>query len=226
VEADAVIELECDAVLFDLDGVLVDSSACVERHWRRWASEHGIDPDKTMRFAHGRPTVDSIRLVAPHLPADFEAARLNAAEAFDTEGVVAIRGAAELVRRLPPTAWAIATSGTRDTALTRLRHTGVLVPDVLITADDITHGKPDPEPYLLAAAGLKVPPGRCVVIEDAPPGISAGRAAGMPVVAVATTHPAAELKEASVIARHVRDIEIVVRPSGRVTLRVTPLRSV
>jgi sugar-phosphatase len=226
VEADAVIELECDAVLFDLDGVLVDSRACVERHWRRWASEHGIDPDETMRFAHGRPTVDSIRLVAPHLPADLEAARLNAAEAFDTDGVVAIQGAAELVRRLSPTVWAIATSGTRDTALTRLRHTGVPVPHVLITADDTTRGKPDPEPYLLAAAGLNVPPGRCVVIEDAPPGITAGRAAGMRVVAVATTHPAAELEEASVIAREVQDIEIVVRPHGGVTLRVTPLRSV
>ena len=219
-------DLECDAVLFDLDGVLVDSSACVERHWRRWASEHGIDPDETMRFAHGRPTVDSIRLVAPHLPADLEAACLNAAEAFDTGGVVAIRGAAELVRRLPRTAWAIATSGTRDTALTRLRHTGVPVPDVLITADDIRRGKPYPEPYRLAAAGLNVPPVRCVVIEDAPLGISAGRAAGMRVVAVATTHPAAELTEASVIARHVRDIEIVVRPSGGVTLRVAPLGSV
>ena len=219
-EAYALTELECDAVLFDLDGVLVDSTACVERHWRIWAVAHALDADETMRFVHGRPTVETIRLVAPHLPAEVEASRLNAAEAFDTAGVVAIEGAADLVRALPPAAWAIATSGTRDTALTRLRHTDVPVPRVLITADDITRGKPDPEPYLLAAAGLNVSPARCVVVEDAPAGISAGRAAGMRVVAVATTHAIAELKDASVIARHVRDIGIVVRPHGGLTVRV------
>jgi sugar-phosphatase len=135
-------ELECDAVLFDLDGVLVDSATCVERHWRRWAAQHNLDCDEIMRFAHGRPTVESIRLVAPHLPAEAEAAHLDAAEAVDTDGVVAVHGAAQLVRSLPPDAWAIATSGTRNTALTRLRHTGVPLPSVLITADDVVHGNP------------------------------------------------------------------------------------
>jgi phosphoglycolate phosphatase-like HAD superfamily hydrolase len=136
-------EWDCDAVLFDLDGVLVDSAMCVERHWRRWAAEHGLDGDDLMRFVHGRPTVETIRLVAPHLPAEAEAARLNASEAFDVDGVVAIPGAARLVRSLPPDTWAIATSGTRDTAVTRLRHTGLPRPSVLVTADDVTRGKPD-----------------------------------------------------------------------------------
>jgi mannitol-1-/sugar-/sorbitol-6-phosphatase len=216
-------ELECDAVLFDLDGVLVDSATCVERHWRRWATQHNLDCELIMRFAHGRPTVESIRLVAPHLPAEAEAAQLDAAEAVDTDGVVAIHGAAQLVRSLPPDAWAIATSGTRNTALTRLRHTGVPLPSVLITADDVVHGKPHPEAYLLAAAKLGVAPGKCVVVEDAPAGITAAHAAGTRVVALATTHSPAELGEADVRAARLTDIQISaseMRPGGRLTVRV------
>jgi len=215
--------LECDAVLFDLDGVLVDSARCVERHWRRWAAEHHLDGDEIMRVAHGRPTVETIRLVAPHLPAEEEAARLDAAEAFDTDGVAAVEGTAQLLQLLPPDAWAIATSGTKDTAMTRLRHTGVPVPSVLITADDVKRGKPNPEAYLLAAARLGVRPENCVVIEDAPAGIRAAHAAGMRVVAVATTHSQAELREADVRAERLADIHISrsdVRRGGRLALRV------
>ncbi len=217
-------EWDCDAVLFDLDGVLVDSAACVERHWRRWATEHGLDSEDIMRFAHGRPTVETIRLVAPHLPAEVEAARLDASEAFDIDGVVAIRGAAQLVRSLPPTAWAIATSGTRDTALTRLGHTGLPLPAVLITANDVKRGKPHPEGYILAATRLNVAPGRCVLVEDAPAGISAAQAAGMRVVALATTHSRAELRAADVTAARLADIQISpsdMRPAGRFTVRIT-----
>lgn len=214
---------DCDAVLFDLDGVLVDSAACVERHWRRWATEHGLDSEETMRFAHGRPTVETIRLVAPHLPAEVEAARLEASEAFDTDGVVPVLGAAQLVRSLPSEAWAIATSGTRDTALTRLRHTGLPVPVVLITANDVTRGKPNPECYMLAATRLDVAPGRCVVVEDAPAGIRAAQAAGMRVVALATTHARAELGAADVTAAQLAHIQIStsdMRPAGRLTIRI------
>jgi len=211
--------LRCDAVLFDLDGVLVNSTECVERHWRRWAVEHLLDLDEIMRVAHGRPTVETIRLVAPHVPAEEEAARLNAAEAFDTDGVAAVEGAAQLVRVLPEDAWAIVTSGTRDTARTRLRHTGMPMPSVLITADDVKRGKPNPEAYLLAAARLDVGPETCVVIEDAPAGIRAARAAGMRVIAVATTHSQAELGEADVRAKRLTDIHCDVR-RGRLALRV------
>ena len=211
--------LECDAVLFDLDGVLVDSTACVERHWRRWAAEHRLDPDAIMHLAHGRPTVETIRLVAPHLPAAEEAARLNAAEAFDTDGVAVVEGAVRLVDSLPRDAWAVATSGTRDTAMTRLRHGGLPTPTVLVTADDVTHGKPDPEASVLAARGLGVRPEACVVVEDAPPGIRAGRAAGMRVIAVVSTHARSELAEADVTVARLADIEVS-RSDGRLILRV------
>src|SRR5882724_1939522 len=217
-------EWDCDAVLFDLDGVLVDSAACVERHWRRWAAEHGLHSEEIMRFAHGRPTVETIRLVAPHLPAELEAARLDASEAFDTDGVVVILGAAELLRSLPRNVWAIATSGTRDTALTRLGHTGLPLPAVLITADDVKRGKPDPEAYLLAAAKLDVAPERCVVVEDAPTGIKAAHAAAMRVIALATTHSQAELSAADVTAAQLADVQISpsdMRPAGRLTVRIT-----
>ena len=216
--------LECDAVLFDLDGVLVDSTACVERHWRRWAAEHHLDPDAIMRFAHGRPTVETIRLVAPHLPAEEEAARLNAAEAFDTDGVSVVEGAVRLLHSLPREAWAVATSGTRDTAMTRLRHGGLPVPTVLVTADDVKRGKPDPEAYLLAAAGLGVKPEACLVVEDAPAGIRAARAAGMRVVAVVSTHARAELGEANVTVARLVSIEVSPsdgRPGGRLIIRIT-----
>jgi sugar-phosphatase len=219
----AMIELECDAVLFDLDGVLVDSSECVVRLWRRWAAEHDLDLDEIMRVVHGRPTIETISLVAPHLPAKEEAARFDAAEAIDTDGVTGIEGASQLVHFLPSDAWAVVTSGTRDTAMTRLTYTGLPVPSVLITADDIRRGKPDPEAYLLAAAKLGIAPGRCVVVEDAPVGISAAHSAGMRVVAVETTYSQIELREADVKAKQLTDIRVswnVKRPGGRLTVGI------
>jgi sugar-phosphatase len=218
-----MIELECDAVLFDLDGVLVDSMACVVRLWRRWASEHDLDLNEIMRVVHGRPTIETIGLVAPHLPAEEEAACFDAAEAIETDGVTGVQGAAQLVDALPPDGWAVVTSGTRDTAMTRLTHTGLPVPSVLVTADDIRRGKPDPEAYLLAAAKLGIRPERCVVVEDAPVGVSAAHSAGMRVVAVATTHSQIELREADVKANQLTDIRVSrnhKRPGGRLTVGI------
>jgi len=142
---------------------------------------------------------------------------LDASEAFDTEGVVAIRGAAELVRLLPPNAWAIV-------ALTRLRHTGLPLPAVLITADDVKRGKPNPEGYMLAARRLSMAPDRCVVVEDAPAGVDAARAAGMRVVGLTTTHSRAELKGADVTAAQLVDIQVSAsdtRPAGGLTVCIT-----
>jgi sugar-phosphatase len=223
-------EFRCRAILFDLDGVLVDSTACIERHWTRWAVQHGLDPVRVIRAAHGRPTVETMREVAPHLSAEEETARLEAGEASDTEGVTAFAGAAELLRSLPARSWAVATSGTRRTATHRLAQTGLPTPRVLITADDIRHGKPHPEPYLLAAKGLGIPAEDCLVVEDAPPGVASARAAGARVVAVTTSHRADELAAADAIAGEVQDLQIVlasdsVGPEGeglRIRLREIP----
>jgi sugar-phosphatase len=175
-----------------------------------------------IRAAHGRPTIETIREVAPHLDAEDETARLEAGEASDTEGVCAFSGAAELLRSLPEGSWAVATSGTRLTATSRLSQTGLPTPGVLITANDIRRGKPHPEPYLLAAQGLGFDPADCLVVEDAPPGVGSGRAAGARVIAVTTSHAADELIGADAIVPEVRFLEVVAAANGgglRVRLR-------
>ncbi|MBN1219225.1 MAG: HAD family hydrolase [Anaerolineae bacterium] len=202
-------QLECDAILFDLDGVLIDSTNCIVRHWQEWAAANGIDLAEIMRVMHGRPTVETMRLVAPHLPVETEARLFEAAEVLDTDGVKKIEGAARLLNSLPPDAWSIVTSGTRNVATTRIRHAGLPLPTILITANDVTQGKPSPEPCLLAAKRLGLAPDRCVVIEDSPAGISAAHAAGMQVIAIASTHAGYELNGAEAIAERLSDIQIM-----------------
>jgi sugar-phosphatase len=178
----------CDAILFDLDGVLVDSAACVERHWGQWAVKHGLDVERVLRLAHGRRTVEAIAMVAPHLHAESEAAELTHNEESDTSGVFEVHGARELLESLRSEAWAVATSGSTQTALTRILHTGLPVPRVLISADDVSRGKPHPEPYLCAADRIEVSAARCVVVEDTPAGVAAAQAADMRVIAIVSTH--------------------------------------
>ena len=211
----------CDALLFDLDGVLVDSHAVIERHWRRWAVRHGLDVAALMTRLHGRRMVDLIRAFAPHLDADAEAAKLAFEEGTDTEGVRAFEGAAEMLRALPAEAWAVVTSGNRITATTRLRHTGLPWPKVLVTADDVRRGKPAPEPYLTAAARLGVAPERCLVLEDAPAGIDAAKAAGMTALALTTTHPPEAFPHADARLARLTDVRIARAPAdapGRLTV--------
>lgn len=200
--------LSSAAILFDLDGVLVDSRAAVERQWAVWAREHHLDPAQVIPIAHGRPTIETIREVAPQLDVDAEAKTMEQREISDLEGVRAIAGAADLLARIPPDRWAVVTSGTRDLATTRLRAVGLPVPHTMVSAGDITHGKPDPEPYLKGAAALRFAARDCIVIEDAPSGIRAGKAAGMRVIAVPTTYPVRQLGEADVIIKRLSDLRI------------------
>jgi mannitol-1-/sugar-/sorbitol-6-phosphatase len=209
-----LLDFDCDAVLFDLDGVLVDSAQVIRHHWELFAGRHQLDVQEVMRYAPGRRSAETIRLAAPHLDADIEAAELEAAEAYDTNGLAAIEGAVDLVQSIPGGGWAVATSGPKPMALTRLNYCGLPLPPVLVTADDVTQGKPDPEPYLLAARRLGALPERCLVIEDAPAGVQAGRAAGMRVIAVASTHPADELSAATVIISQLLDITILPQLNG------------
>ena len=179
-----------DAFLVDLDGVLVDSILAATRAWTWWASSHGLDPEPFVR-AHGRPSRETIADLAPALNAESEAARVEERETSDTAGVVALPGAAAILGAGHPIA--IVTSGGERLATARLRAAGLPRPEVLVTADSVSRGKPDPEPYLLAARRLGVAPSRCTVFEDAPAGVTAGKAAGMRVVALTTTVRAGEL---------------------------------
>ncbi|NBB72156.1 MAG: HAD-IA family hydrolase [Bacteroidetes bacterium] len=206
--------LTCKAIIFDLDGVLVDSNAISERHWQRWARERGIPYDEIAAGHHGRPTVEIIQDVAPHLDAEAEAENKEGREATDTEGLTAFEGAHALTDQLPDGRWTVATSGRRRTATHRLAHVGLPEPETLVTADDITDGKPAPDPYLLAAERLGVAPQDCVVFEDAPAGVEAAQRAGAQVVAVTSTNDASALSAADAVVRRLADVRITADGDG------------
>lgn len=206
--------LECEAVLFDLDGVLVDSTEAVERAWKKWAGDNGITVELVMEVAHGRRTADTIRILAPHLSAEDEAKALERGEADDTEGVFIVPGAADLLGSIPAGRWAVVTSGSRMIATTRLKYTDLPIPRAFVCAEDIARGKPDPEGYLKAAELVGAEPSRCVVVEDAPAGIEAARAAGMRAIGVATTHPASELSGANVCLQALSDVSLAAPDSS------------
>ncbi|MEO1148937.1 MAG: HAD-IA family hydrolase [Cyanobacteria bacterium J06638_22] len=198
----------CKAIVFDLDGVLVDSDPIAVRHWQRWAEHHGLPVEPILAAHHGRPTVETVRQFAPHLDAVAEAKMKEIAEADDTDGLVAHEGAARLLSTLPPERWTIATSGTRRTATFRLQHVGLPIPDDIVTADDVKRGKPAPDPYLLAISRLDLAVEDCVVIEDAPSGIMAAKAAGARVIGVASTNQPAVLADADAIVAKLSDLHV------------------
>jgi len=191
-----VMKIQCRGVLFDLDGVLVDSTPAVARVWTIWANKHGFVPDEVVRQAHGRPSMTTIRELLPNADHDAENREVERGEIEDVEGVVPLPGALELLQSLAPDRWTIATSCTRRLAEVRIRAAGLPMPKQLITSDDVQRGKPDPEPYIKAAKILGFSPSDCVVAEDAPAGIRAGKAAAARVLALRTTAPDPELTQA------------------------------
>ncbi|MBD1914881.1 MULTISPECIES: HAD family hydrolase [Cyanophyceae] len=208
------MDFHCQAIIFDVDGVLIDSDPVAERHWRAWANRHGIDYDAIARIHHGRPTIETIRQVAPHVDAAQEAHIKETAEADDTEGLTLYPGVKELLAQLPRDRWGVATSGTRRTVSLRFPHLSLPEPSVMVTADDVQRGKPAPDPYLLAAERMGVAPVDCLVIEDAPAGVASAKAAGAKVIAVTTTNRAGELGLADAIAPALASIQISINPQG------------
>jgi sugar-phosphatase len=188
-----MMEIRCRGVLFDMDGVLVDSTPAVARVWSGWAQEHGLEADEVVRRAHGRPSIATIREMLPEADHEAENDEVERREIEDVEGVVALPGAEDILRALPAERWAVVTSATKALAEVRIRAGGLPLPENIVTADDITHGKPNPEPYFKGSRLLRVAPGECVVVEDAPAGIRAGKAAGARVIALRTTAKDAEL---------------------------------
>ena len=205
--------LRCSAILFDLDGVLLDSTRVVAQQYTRWAQECGLDPNEVLRAAHGVRTIEVVRRVAPHLDAEAETRKIEEREAAADE-IVVMPGAVDLVNSIPRNRWCVVTSGSRFLATTRMRRFGVPLPDILVTADDVKRGKPDPEPYLKGAELLVVKPAECVVLEDAPAGIQAAHAAGMKVISLPTTYPASELQEADVIVSGLAKISVCLDGAG------------
>jgi mannitol-1-/sugar-/sorbitol-6-phosphatase len=188
--------IRCRAVLFDLDGVLVDSTPAVARVWAGWAHEHGFDPGEVVKKAHGRPSIATICELLPNADHAAENREVERREIADVEGVVPLPGAMELLQALPLDRWAIVTSCTRALAAVRIGAARLPKPKQMVTSTDVQHGKPDPEPYLKGAQILGVPAADCLVVEDAPAGIRAGKAAGARVLALRTTASDAELQQA------------------------------
>lgn len=186
-------KVSTQALLFDLDGVLVNSIPAVERVWSRWAREHGLNVEEVLHRAHGRPSIETLRYLLPDADHEAENRIVEQAEINDVEGIVPLPGVKELLAALPRDRWAIVTSCTRPLAEVRIRAAGLPKPGLFITSNDITHGKPHPEPYLKGAAGLGFAPEECIVVEDALAGITAGKNAGARVIAFTTTAAMSDL---------------------------------
>jgi mannitol-1-/sugar-/sorbitol-6-phosphatase len=187
------------AVLFDLDGVLVESREATERVWLEWARANGIGEDELRSAMHGVRSLDVIATLRPDLDAAGESEAIERNQAMNVAGLRAIPGASEALGTLREEHVAVVTSATRPLAAARLGAVGIEPPPVMVTAEDVSRGKPDPEGYLTAARRLGVDPAAAVVVEDSPPGIAAGRAAGAATVAVTSTHAASALSEADVV---------------------------
>jgi sugar-phosphatase len=184
------------AILSDLDGVLIDSGQVVEETWKVWSERKGLDPGAVLPIVHGRPGAELVAELTPDADVAAEMAWLEAYEIDAAGKVRALPGAAEVLAQHRV---AIVTSCTAPLAHARLTATGLRIPGVLVTADRVPRGKPAPDPYLIGAAELGVEPQDCVVLEDAPAGVAAGKAAGMTVLAIASTHDPAELTAADSI---------------------------
>lgn len=204
-----------------MDGVLMDSTPSVERVWRTWAAKHGLDPERVAPLAHGRRSIETIRAVAPELDAAKENVIVEQMEIDDKEGVMALPGAGELLAYLPPDRFAIVTSATRPLAVARLGYAGIPVPRHMITANDVIHGKPSPEPFLKGATLLGFGPADCLVFEDTPAGIASARSAGMQGVALQTTYPADQLQSADAIIGSLADVKATLR-DGNIALELVP----
>jgi sugar-phosphatase len=196
-------------LLCDLDGVLVDSTAAIDRVYRRWAAEHGLDGSLVVATAQGRPSREVVRVCAPGLDAEAQSAAIEAAHVADQDGVMAVAGAHALLARTPAGRLAVVTSCSPALAAARMAAAGLPAPPVCVTADEVARGKPDPEGYLRAAGLLGANAADCVVVEDAPAGVEAGLAAGMHVVAVLTSHPRGALTGAHAFVADLTDVAAV-----------------
>ena len=216
------LNLTCKAVLFDMDGTLVDSTVVVERIWGRWAAKHHIPLQTVLAFSHGRPSTATMERFFPGRDHREELAEMDLFEETQLDGIVAVPGAGQVVQALQNHPWAIVTSAWRTLAVARVSAAGLPLPEVIVPVDEIRNGKPHPDGFLKAAGQLGVAPEDCVVFEDTRPGIEAGISAGMQVVALLTTIPAQDLNH-SLLIRDFRDVTIQTNEEAiNLDLRVEP----
>jgi sugar-phosphatase len=222
---DAGTVLRAKAILFDMDGTLIDSTAVAEAVWRRWAARYGLDADEIIRTSHGRRTIDTARrFCPPGADPAAEAAWLESEERHLTDGLRPVPGASPLLQSLPRDRWAVVTSADRALAVARFAATGLPLPDVLITADGVQRGKPDPEGYLAAARRLGVSAPETIVFEDAPAGLAAGHASGARVIALATILGPDDLRDEDFISDF-QGVRFEALEDDLLVISVTPRRT-
>ena len=216
----ASVTVSVRGVLFDMDGVLISSTDADERCWLRWARFHGMEGTFSIQSTHGRRSIDTLRVLRPDLDPMVERKRLEDFDAEDPGEVIVLPGVKPLIASLPANAWTIVTSAPESLMKNRLISTGIPMPQSFVSADDVTHGKPHPEPYEMGARVLGFKPAECLVIEDAPAGIKAGKAAGCRVLAVLSSHRAAELTDADWIVPSLEHVTAVPSDNGTITIRL------
>jgi mannitol-1-/sugar-/sorbitol-6-phosphatase len=204
------MKISVRGILFDMDGVLVSSIGSVERSWTKWAEIHGVDPALAIKTAHGRRAIETVRFLRPDLNDEEELRHLENMEVADNEGVEILEGVLPILQALPVNRWAVVTSATKRLALSRMRHSGIPLPKWVVTADQVSKGKPDPEPYLVGARLLGLKPEECLVIEDAASGTTAGHAAGCRVLATLFSHSIESLSAADWIVPSLKDVQVAV----------------
>ncbi len=211
-----MVQVQCSALLFDLDGVLINSTPAVARVWRQWAIERGFNPEEVVSRAHGRPSLTTVREYLPNADHEKENREVERREIEDLEGVVPLPGALELLGSLPPDRWTIVTSCTRPLAEVRIKAAGLPLPRRMITSNDITRGKPDPEPFLKGAALLGFDATDCIVFEDVPAGVRAGKSAKARVAAFTSTVLESALRESGAdwVMKNCSDVKLSGQGAG------------
>jgi sugar-phosphatase len=215
------VVIHCQGILFDMDGVLISSLGSVERSWAKWAKMRGVDIAQVREIAHGRRAIDVLAMLCPDLDSQAELELIEEIEVRDNDGLTALPGVPELLAALPRDRWTVVTSATERLARVRLAAGGIPVPESLVTADQVTAGKPHPQPYLTGAELLGFRPEECVVFEDSSSGAQAGRAAGCTVVATTFSHPINVLDAAHYVVTDLAGVELQSTNEGLV-LRLTP----
>src|ERR1700722_12566988 len=219
------VQIRCKGILFDMDGILISSIGSVERSWTKWALLRGVDPALARETAHGRRAVETIAKLRPDLESEAELTVIEDLEVADNEGLTVLPGVLDLIATLPKDRWTVVTSATERLARIRMAAAGIRVPERLVTADQVKRGKPDPEPFLAGAALLGVAPAECVVFEDSPSGVAAGRAAGCIVVATTFSHSAESLNAAHYLVHDLTDVRLECA-SDQIVIQLTPLPAV